>query len=171
MKKALVSIISLLLVFMLLIPVAISENNGDIYIIFIDGDWYTVDDTVDDKADNTGKEAKKKWIGDIAPNYKDYLLQRDFPASVIQDVSDLCYQHHGTPVGWLGLVSDKGLNLRSTPRIGNGNKIVTLQAGVTVYVYFKFTEGAKEWYYVTMSNGTCGYVRSNFLKLFPYTGE
>ena len=84
----------------------------------------------------------------------------------------MCKQHYGTPVGWLGLVSDKGVNLRKAPNLGKSYKIVTLQEGVTVYVYFKFTDIAnKEWYYVTTASGTCGYLRSNFLKLFPYTGE
>ena len=160
MKKVLVSILSLVLASLLFASVAVGE---DIYIFFIDGEFCAVDEA---------EEGTTKWIGDIAPNYKDYLLQRNFPASVIQDVSDLCNQYYGTPVGWLGLVSDKGINLRKAPNLGDSYKIATLQEGTTVYVYFKFTDiNNKEWYYATTSSGTAGFLRSNFLKLFPYTGS
>ena len=107
---------------------------------------------------------------DIPPKYKDYMVNYNFPVSVIQDVSYLCDRYHATPIGWLGLVSDKGINLRTAPNIGNSYRGIQLHADTTVYIYFSFIDNTnREWYYATTVEGTCGFLRSNFIKLIPFT--
>lgn len=99
------------------------------------------------------------------------LANYQFPETVIRDRSDLCRRYNGTPVGCLGLVSNRGSNLRSKPTL-DGSTYMTadgardfnhatiirkLHANTTVYVYFRFyDQSGKEWYYVTCSDGVEG---------------
>ena len=118
MKKLSVFIAALLLASLLLTSVA----GADTYIFIYGGKWYSSDST-------TGR---KTPLQDIPPKYNDYLVRYDFPVSVIQDVSYLCDMYYGTPVGLLGLSSDKGINLRTAPNLGDGYRGVQLHAGTTV---------------------------------------
>ena len=103
-------------------------------------------------------------------SWNTYLTNYQFPEAVIRDRTDLCRGYNGTPVGCLGLVSDRGSNLRSRPTVDgstslkNGRRdyshatiIRKLHANTTVYVYFRFyDDSGKEWYYVTCSDGQEG---------------
>lgn len=155
MKKLSVFIAALLLASLLLTSVA----GADTYIFIYGGKWYS--------SDSTGR---KTPLQDIPPKYNDYLVRYDFPVAVIQDVSYLCDMYYGTPVGLLGLSSDKGINLRTAPNLGDGYRGVQLHAGTTVYVYFSFIDSTnREWYYCTTAAGQTGFCRSNFLKLYSFS--
>ena len=110
------------------------------------------------------------------------MANRNFPASVIQDVTALCEQYYGTPVGCLGLTSKAGSNLRSVPTVDgnlsygknwrqeyNHQTIVRkLHADTTVYVYFSFySANGDEWYYVTCADGQTGFLLAKRIALIP----
>ena len=106
---------------------------------------------------------------EIPQEYKAYLQRYNFPDFVLRDVSAQCEQYHGTPVGFLGLVGEKGINLRTGPNIGDSYKGTQLHAGTKVYVYFSFIDGTNRgWYYATTANGQNGFLRTDFLELIPY---
>ena len=107
------------------------------------------------------------------------LVNHHFPTQVIRDVSGKCTDSYGTPVGCLGLVSNRGSNLRSRPTI-KGHDVMTkdgptiedssiirkLHANETVYVYFNcYDNSGNEWYYVVCSNGMEGYLFANRIML------
>lgn len=107
------------------------------------------------------------------------LVNHNFPTQVIRDVSGLCSNYYGTPVGCLGLVSNRGSNLRSYPTI-KGHDVLTqdgptvedssiirkLHANETVYVYFScYDKSGNEWYYVVCTNGMEGYLFANRIML------
>ena len=110
------------------------------------------------------------------------MATHNFPASVIQDVTSLCNQCYGTPVGCLGLTSKSGSNLRSVPTV-DGNLsydrnwhqdykhatiIRKLHADVTVYINFKFYDAnGDEWYCATCSDGLTGFLLARRILLFP----
>lgn len=110
------------------------------------------------------------------------MATHNFPASVIQDVTSLCNQCYGTPVGCLGLTSKSGSNLRSVPTV-DGNLsydrnwhqeythpsiVRKLHADTTVYVYFSFFNASgDEWYYVTCADGQTGYLLAKRIALIP----
>lgn len=124
-----------------------------------DGQWWYVDDN---------GELHEPQSRPLTWNV--YLANYNFPENVITDVSDICEQYHGTPVGCFGLTPSAGSNLRSVPNI-DGNLIYgktgqeynhqtiirKLHGNVTVYINFRFYDGSgNEWYYATCSDGVMG---------------
>lgn len=108
------------------------------------------------------------------------MANYNFPTSVIQDVTAMCEQYYGTPVGKLGLTSKSGSNLRSVPSVDgnlsygrdgrqeyNHSSIVRkLHADTTVYVYFSFySASGDEWYYVTCADGLTGFLLAKRIML------
>ncbi len=110
-----------------------------------------------------------------------YLVNHNFPTSLMYDMSGMCDSYNGIPVGCLGLVSDKGSNLRSYPTtestymylggkhpsIVHNSIIRKLHADTTVYVYFSFWSGSDQWYYVTCADGTTGFLFASRIRLIP----
>lgn len=100
--------------------------------------------------------------------WKTYMVNHNFPESVIRDVSALCKQYYGSPVGWLGLLCTAGCNVRTQPNLGDSYKGFQLHGNTTVYVNFSFIDMSNnEWYYVTCLDGSCGFVRANRIQLIP----
>ncbi len=109
------------------------------------------------------------------------MVNHNFPTSVIQDMTSMCDQYYGTPVGKLGLTSKGGSNLRSFPCVNgyvickNGRQEYThssiirkLHADTTVYVYFSFySSSGDEWYYVTCADGLTGFLLAKRIALIP----
>ncbi len=110
-----------------------------------------------------------------------YLVNHHFPTSLMYDTSSLCDAYYGTPVGCLGLISDQGSNLRSyptaegtymylggsRPSIVHNTIIRKLHADTTVYVYFSFWSGDRQWYYVSCADGTAGFLAASRVMLIP----
>ncbi|MBR3428974.1 MAG: hypothetical protein IKG87_02630 [Clostridia bacterium] len=130
---------------------------ADTYYMLIGGYWYSYTDGVQTAYD---WQKPKEW--------RDYMVNYNFPDSVIMDVSALCDQYHGMPIGWLGLVSTSGSNLRTGPKLGNSYKGIQLHDSTTVYVYFSFYDSSnREWYYATTADGRCGFLVAKFIRLIP----
>ncbi len=158
MKRLLSLLVALVLVMFVLS--AYAEVIIGIGIYYIDGSWYGSDYS-------SGTTIAYQ---DIPNTYKSYLTNYNFPDRVIeQDVSYLRDKYYGTPVGWFGITSQKGANLRTAPNIGPAYKGIQLHADTTVYVYFSFIDATnREWYYASLVDGTCGFLRTNFIQLQPY---
>ena len=100
--------------------------------------------------------------------WKEYMVNYNFPDWVIQDVSAVCNQYHGSYIGWLGLVSTSGSNLRTGPKLGNSYRGIQLHDSTTVYVYFSFVDASnREWYYATTADGHHGFLVAKFIRLIP----
>ena len=129
---------------------------ADTYYMYSDGYWYSYTD------------GYKTYDWQKPKEWNDYMVNYNFPDSVITDVSALCTQYHGTPIGWLGLVSTSGSNLRTGPKLGNSYKGIQLHDSTTVYVYFSFFDSSsREWYYATTADGRCGFLVAKFIRLIP----
>ena len=155
--KKIVSIIAAL-VLVLFAFTAYADTYIGIY--FFNGNWYGSDYS-------TGKTVTYQ---DIPNKYDLYLINHNFPDRVTKrDVSSMRDRYYGTPMGWFGITGIKGANLRTAPNIGDGYKGIQLHADTTVYVYFSFIDTTnREWYYASLVDGTCGFLRTNFIELEPY---
>ena len=90
-------------------------------------------------------------------------VNRKFPARYIRDTTARRISDRGIVIGLLGITGSKGANVRSFPRIGNNSeKLKTLHAGETVYIYYSVNDG---WYYIVCSDGTEGYVSSSMVQV------
>ena len=110
-----------------------------------------------------------------------YLVNHNFPSSLMYDMSDMCDRYHGTPVGCLGLISDQGSNLRdypttdgtyrylggSQPSFVHNSIIRKVHGDSTVYVFFSFYSEGRQWYYVTCDDGVTGFLAASRVRLIP----
>ena len=111
-----------------------------------------------------------------------YMTNYHFPQSVVRDVSSLCSQYNGVPVGSLGITSNAGSNLRSYPTVdGNlsydcsgrqdykhSSILRKIHVNTTVYVYFSFYDRSGDlWYYATCSDGLSGFLLAKRIMLVP----
>lgn len=110
-----------------------------------------------------------------------YLVNHNFPTSLMYDMSDMCDRYHGTPVGCLGLISDQGSNLRdypttdgtyrylggSQPSFVHNSIIRKVHGDTTVYVFFSFYSEGRQWYYVTCDDGVTGFLAASRVRLIP----
>lgn len=158
MKK----VISLILILMMIMSIAgsaIADVDIYIYVVYESGSWSCTDES-----------GHTTYYQDIPPHYDSYLLDQGFPTWVASmDVSSIREKWHGTPIGLLGLSSDKGINLRTMPNLKDSTRGIQLHAGTTVYVYFKCYNIGREWYYASTAEGQCGFLNAKFLQLYPYS--
>ncbi len=132
--------------------------------------------------DNNGNW-DKLYTDSTPMQWNSYMVNHNFPTSAIRDVSSVSAQYNGTPVGCLGITSNKGSNLRSYPTtegryqyLGGyrpswvDNSIIRkLHANETVYVYFSlYDDKGREWYYASCPDGTCGFLYADRIMLIPY---
>ena len=139
------------------------------YYWYINGVWYcvTVDTLPDEEPAEEAKSTKKPgW--QLPTVWNPDKVIRNFPTKVIKDVSKKQKKYKGNWIGWLGLVSTKGSNLRTKPKLGDSYKGRQLHADTTVYVYFNFYDSSgREWYYATTTDGKHGFLVASLIKLIP----
>ncbi len=150
MKKA----VALLLV--LITVCAVFGAQATTYYWYQGGYWYSY----------TDGQTQYDW--QKPKEWNTYMTNYNFPDWVIQDVTSVCNQYHGSMIGWLGLVSTSGSNLRTAPKLGNSYRGIQLHDSTTVYVYFSFYDGTgREWYYATTADGRHGFLVAKFIQLIP----
>ena len=145
------------------------------YYWFIGGVWYSYtveeDEVPAEEAEASEEEevrSSKKPGWQLPTTWKPDRVLKNFPTKVIKDVSKIQKKYKGTWIGWLGLVSNKGSNLRTKPKTGRAYKGTQLHADTTVYVYFNFFDSTgREWYYATTAGGKHGYLVASLIQLIP----
>lgn len=163
MKKAVV------LISMLLVLVFAVNAVADTRMVVVNGKWW-VEDDAGNRYPTTSKPLE--WKTERFDPY--------FPVSVVQDQSKMCERCYGIPVDCLGLVCSAGANLRSemtikgTPVTKNGRQDIEdgtiadkVHGNVTVYVNFRCYDSTGEWYFVTCSDGSTGFIMAKRILLFP----
>ena len=150
MKK----IVALILV--LAAVLSVCSAYADTYYWYENGYWYSY------------SNGRQTYDWQKPKEWRDYMVNYNFPDSVIRDVTAICNQYYGTKIGWLGLVSTSGSNLRTAPKLGDSYRGIQLHDSTTVYVYFSFYDSTgREWYYATTADGRCGFLGAKFIQLIP----
>ena len=150
MKKTILAIMMVLVLLLSAIPVGLADDGY--------GEWIAYCYTVTEYALQVTKTPEE---------FRPWLLNRNFPMSVLRNVIYECQSWRGIPVNALAIDLSGGVNLRSTPDYYVNNNIVRKVHGdETVYVYFRlYSQYGKEWYYGVTSAGVEGFMYAERIQL------
>lgn len=164
MKK----LIAVLLVLATLIPMGTAFAD---YYITNGRHWWYVDDY-----------GNMSRIYDEPISWDTTMASHNFPSGAIHDTTAMREAYNGTVIGQLAVTSNQGSNLRNYPTIegsyyyyrgtfifNHPTVIRKLHSNTTVFVNFStYDNTGREWWYVTCTDGTDGFVAASRMQLLWY---